>query len=67
LSINNKRTGITLQDLLSVAEDFAIKNAKRIIQEVQDVVPEWRLLAQNLDIPSFVIEAVEKEFQIFAL
>lgn len=67
LSINNKRTGITLQDLLSVAEDFAIKNAKGIIQEVQDVVPEWRLLAQNLDIPSFVIEAIEKEFQIFAL
>ncbi|MDR6564343.1 MULTISPECIES: type II toxin-antitoxin system HipA family toxin [unclassified Arcicella] len=67
LSINGKRTGFILKDLLVVAETFAIKNPKGIIQEVQNAVLEWRSLAHNLEIPNFVIEAIEKEFQTFDL
>lgn len=67
LSINNKRTEIILQDLLAVAETFAIKNPKGIVQEVQNVVPQWKPLARELDIPPFVVEAIEKEFQTFSL
>ncbi len=67
LSINGKRTGITLQDLLAVAEAFAIKNPKGIIAEVQGAIAEWEAITQNLDIPQFVTEGIRKEFRVFEI
>jgi len=67
LSINGKRTNIVLDDLLAIADAFSIKNPKGIIREVQDVIPEWRTIGQNLSVPEFVIEAIQKEFQTYKL
>ena len=64
LSINNKRTDILLNDVLEIAELYAIKNPKKIIQEVQEVLPSWEKLAKEEKIPEFVINGVGKEFTI---
>ncbi len=64
LSINNKRIDINLNDVLAIAELYAIKNPKKIIQEVQSVVPLWEQRAKEENIPEFVINGIRKEFSI---
>lgn len=64
LSINNKRIDIQLNDVLAIAELYAVKNPKKIIQEVQGVIPSWKKLAKEEKIPEFVINGVNKEFTI---
>lgn len=64
LSINNKRTNIQLNDVLKIAEWYAIKNPKKIIQEVQSVVPLWEQRAKEEKIPEFVINGIRKEFSV---
>ena len=64
LSINEKRTDITLKDVLAVAEAFSIKNPKKIIQEVQNVIPLWEEMALEEKIPEFAINGIRKEFRI---
>ena len=64
LSINNKRTDIGLNDVLEIAEGYAIKNPKKIIKEVQSVLPLWEQKAKEQMIPEFVINGITKEFSI---
>lgn len=64
LAINNKRTNIQLEDVLTIAEIFTIKNPKSIILDVQSVLPSWRKWALIEQIPEFVIEGIFKEFTI---
>ena len=65
LSINNKRVDIQLQDLLSIAEKYTIKNPKGIIRKVQNHKIFWREQAQLLGISDKVILNIEKEFCAF--
>src|SRR5690606_689794 len=62
LSINGKRTEITLKDLLRMAEEFAIKNPKWIIDEIQELISRWREVAKELEIPENIINKIEKDF-----
>lgn len=62
LSINGKRTEINLKDLLTIAEEFAIKNPKGIIDDVQWLIPRWQELATGLMIPDHIIHNIEKDF-----
>lgn len=64
LSINNKRTDIKLDDVLEIAEMYAIKNPRKIVQEVQGILPSWEKLAAEQKIPEFVIGGISKEFAI---
>ncbi len=64
LSINNKRTDIQLKDVLAIAEAYAVKNPKKIIQDVQSVLPFWDKWAKEVNIPKFAIEGVRKEFSL---
>lgn len=61
LSINGKRTQITLKDMLSIAEEFAIKNPKRIFKEVQEVTAKWPTIAQDLGISQHIIERIRQD------
>lgn len=61
LSLNGKRTGITIKDLLTIAEEFVIKNPKGIIEEIQVLIPRWVEVAEELEIPKYIIKAIEKE------
>lgn len=61
LSINGKRTGITLKDILTIAEEFAIKNPKGIVEEVQKLIPRWIEIASELKVPEKIIQAISSE------
>lgn len=62
LSINNKRSNINLDDLLSIADDFTVKNPKGIIKEIQDTKKQWRDITKKLQVPESVTLAIEKAF-----
>ncbi|MCH2488559.1 MAG: hypothetical protein MK211_00290 [Flavobacteriales bacterium] len=61
LSINGKRIGITIKDLLTIAEEFVIKNPKGIIEDVQKLIPRWMEVAGELEIPENIIKVIQKE------
>ncbi len=63
LSINGKRTEITIKDLLTIAEEFVIKNPKGIIEDVQVLIPRWMKMAGELEIPENIIKAIQKEIK----
>lgn len=65
LSINGKRTVITIKDVLAVAEAFAIKNPKRIIEDVQLLIPRWVDVAHELDVPEEIIERINNDLITF--
>jgi len=65
LSINNKRTNLTLDDLLIVADQFSIKNPKRIIRDVVESIADWKQEATELYIPEKVVSSIEKAFVLF--
>ena len=65
LSINSKRTGINLKDLLVIADTFSIKNPNGIIGELQGLVPRWVEIAKELKTPEHIITSIQKEIKIF--
>jgi serine/threonine-protein kinase HipA len=62
LSINGKRVDITLEDVLTIAETFTIKNPKKTIQEIQDAVAYWNDQANELNLPANIIQSVQRDF-----
>lgn len=58
MSINNKWTDITMDDLLTVASTMNIKKPREIIEKITDVVAHWSDYATPLDIPKETIEAI---------
>ena len=62
LSINGKRIDINLEDVMSIAETYTIKNPIKIIEEVQSVIPEWQNIARNLEITDAVRLSISKDF-----
>lgn len=62
LSINGKRTEVTLKDLLTIAEEFAIKNPKGIVEKVLALIPRWMAVAVELEIPENISKAMHTDF-----
>lgn len=58
MSINNKWTDITMDDLLTVASAMSIKKPREIIEKTIDVVAHWPDYAGPLEIPKDTIEAI---------
>ncbi len=63
LSINGKRIEITLKDVMMIAEEFAIKNPKGIIDDVQALIPRWMEIASELEIPENITKSIQKELK----
>ena len=61
LSINHKRSNITLEDVLVLAEKYAIKNTKRIISEVNNLTQEWKDIANTLQIDAKIVTSIDRE------
>jgi serine/threonine-protein kinase HipA len=61
LSINGKRTEITMKDVLAIAEEFAIKNPKGIVQEVEFLIPRWLEIAKELEITENIITKINQD------
>ncbi len=59
LSINGKREDLTREDLMEVTKNMNIKKARYIIQQVQEAVSNWTSFAQEVDVNSKKIKAIE--------
>ena len=60
MSINNKWDNITRADLIAVADSMHIKHANYIIDEICDAISQWTTLAKEYDIPSEMIDIIDK-------
>lgn len=58
LSINGKRTGMTRNDLLVLAESVNIKKADQIIQQANSVVHRWREYADSANVRPTLRDAI---------
>ena len=58
MSINNKWTDFTMDDLLKVASAMNIKKPRDIIEKTIDVAAHWSDYATSLEIPQDIIETI---------
>lgn len=61
LSLNGKQDGFTRQDLLTVGEKAGIRRCNEIIDEIIDVVSNWRTYAQDCGVRDSHIHEIEKQ------
>ena len=52
-----------MKDVLIIAEEFAIKNPKGIVADVQGLIPRWVEVAEEFEIPGHIITAIQKEIK----
>lgn len=60
LSINGKRTGITIDDLVGVAKSMNIKKAKAIIEEISKKVANWEGYAEMTKVSPELKNAIKE-------
>lgn len=59
LSINGKRKGIEKEDVLEVAKAMNIKNAKKVIEQVNEAVSKWSHFAKEVNVDPTKIKAIQ--------
>lgn len=59
LSINGKRKGIEKEDVLEVAKAMNIKNAKKVIEQVNEAVSNWSHFAKEVNVDPTKIKAIQ--------
>lgn len=64
LSLNGKRTNINKEDLLFLADQYTIKDANGIINEVVAATKQFNVLSKIHQIPIRVIEKIESDFNL---
>jgi serine/threonine-protein kinase HipA len=64
LSMNNKRNGITRDDLALVAERMNIKKPKEIIEQIREVINKWAEYAEKAGVPENQVHAIGKNHLI---
>jgi serine/threonine-protein kinase HipA len=64
LSINGKRIDLHIDDLLSVAGNFTIKNAAGIVRETYEGIDRWLKHVRDLKIRESVIESIRRNFMV---
>lgn len=64
LSVNGKRDGFTVEDILSVAETADIKNARTIIGEISETVSHWKKYAQEADVSTDHINLIDNSLRL---
>ncbi|KFF20470.1 type II toxin-antitoxin system HipA family toxin [Chryseobacterium sp. JM1] len=62
MSVNGKRNGITRKDILTIADQFTVKNPAPIIDDIVSATSLFRQFSEEQDIPSKVIDKIESEF-----
>ncbi|RPI06419.1 MAG: type II toxin-antitoxin system HipA family toxin [Ignavibacteriae bacterium] len=58
MSINGKRDGFEINDLLVPAKQFGIRNANKIIREVIEAVRMWPKIAEEHGVPAATISKI---------
>jgi len=59
LSVNGKRSNISLQDLLKIAEDYTVSNPKGILEQIQSLREELLELFKEHDVPKSVSDGID--------
>ena len=62
LSVNGKRVGVLLSDVLKIADSYTIKNPKGIIDHVQHAISVWEAHAKEMAVPEMIVEGMKKQF-----
>jgi serine/threonine-protein kinase HipA len=65
MSANNKRDDFTRQDLLTVAQNMGIKNAKSIVEQVSEVVSLWPRYASEVGVKVAHREQIARNLRLF--
>lgn len=65
LSLNGKRKGIELQDLLNIAQEYSVSSPKLIIEQIENASKEWKSTADALGIPFKVADSINEDFCYF--
>jgi serine/threonine-protein kinase HipA len=60
LSINGKRKDIRYDDFIQISKRMNIKNAKDIIDQVNDTVLMWEYFANQVSVDNLLLEAIKK-------
>ncbi|OWK73097.1 phosphatidylinositol kinase [Flavobacteriaceae bacterium JJC] len=64
LSVNGKRNDINRKDLLMIADQFTVKNPNAVIDKIVSATAQFRVFAQEQQIPVKVIENIEARFAV---
>ena len=60
LSINGKRKDFTKSDLLQIGKSISCKNAASILEEIQEVVSQWKSYAKEVELLPKIREEISK-------
>lgn len=60
LSINGKRKNIQFSDFITISKSMNIKNAKRILQEVDQAVSQWESFANEVHVDPVIRKRIKK-------
>lgn len=64
LSVNGKRKNITKQDMLTIAKSNNIKDAEKIIQEINYTIKQWQDFAQQAKVNEIKQKLIQKHLKI---
>lgn len=62
MSVSGKRTDITRDDLLKIADQFTIKNPNSVIEAVLSATELFKPLCEKQNIPIKFIEKIDSAF-----
>ena len=64
MTMNGKRDGFLIEDLLESAKQFGIKNAKNIIQDVILAIRQWPEIAEKNKVPPSMIDQIAQTHRL---
>ncbi len=65
LSVNGRRRNIKKSDLLKVAQQMNVKKAETIIQQILDVIVNWKKYAETVKVEPILRDAIEKTLIVY--
>jgi len=65
MSVNGKRTGITKEDLMTIAKDNNIKKGEKIIEDINSIVKSWSKYAERAKVKKALTERIKSNLSTF--
>jgi len=65
LSINGRRKGITIADVMTIADKYTVKNAKGIIHDIVSVISVFEQLGREWQLPDKVSASITRDFTLY--
>lgn len=65
LSVNGKRQDISKEDLLIIAKDNSIKKGKQIIEQINEVIRDWKRYAATAEVRNDLVERIYQNLNTY--